>query len=152
MNEDEPNKPSYTDEEAGEKMVKTAKDMAFHAHQGQARRDGRDYTTHLNSVAKKFHKSAYTLRTVAWLHDILEDTDTPVSRLYQTFPDGVVDAVCDLTHNKDLGEDYLYYLFRVKRNSIARAVKLADLEHNLGDNVSGNQRDKYLMAQYILEE
>ena len=48
--------------------------MAITAHIGQFRRDGvTPYTEHLRSVVMKVEEDD-DARTVAWLHDILEDT------------------------------------------------------------------------------
>lgn len=74
-------------------------------------------------------------------------------------PNDVILAVFALTHGLD--ESYLSYLLRLKKNEIARVVKLADLEHNMSDLDSladhpkrgrwaKRQKDKYLMARHIL--
>jgi (p)ppGpp synthase/HD superfamily hydrolase len=152
MDDNAPNKPFLSEAEEGERIVKVAKHMATHAHKGVNRRDGQPYISHCEAVVNKFHKSAYYYRAVAWIHDTIEDTDITTGYLYQTFPDIVADAVMAMTHNKHLGETYLDYLLKVSKNAIAKAVKLADLEHNLGTSVNGNQREKYIMAVYILKK
>jgi hypothetical protein len=69
-----------------------------------------------------------TVKVVAWLHDIVEDTDIDLSLLENTFPTEAVEAIYAMTHGKD--EDYFDYVRRVKLNPIARQVKMADLTHN----------------------
>jgi len=90
------------------------------------------------------------VRTVAWLHDVVEDTTLTLSDLVSAgFPPQVVEAVDRLTKRE--GEDYYEAIERVMEDHIARAVKLADLTHNLSDLPMGHQRDKYLLAKRILE-
>lgn len=68
-------------------------------------------------------------RACAWLHDVLEDTNITSDDLIECgIPENIVNAVIAITHKK--GEDRQVYLDRVKKNAIARNVKLYDLEHN----------------------
>jgi len=129
-----------------------AKEIATKAHEGQKRKDGKDYITHPEALVSKFHKSAYDLRTIAWLHDVVEDTSVNISHIYSEFGEYIGDAVKALTHHKERGESYIAHLLKVKANEAATQVKERDLEHNLGDNPNGTMRDKYLMAQHILKE
>ena len=52
--------------------------------------------------------------------------------------------------NKNSHTNYLEYILAVKTNDYAKAVKLADLEHNMSDLKEGSLKDKYRMAEYIL--
>jgi (p)ppGpp synthase/HD superfamily hydrolase len=67
---------------------------------------------------------------VALLHDVIEDSPITYEDLLikHQLPLEIVDAVKILTKTK--GEDYSLYLTRVKKNKLARVVKLADLLHN----------------------
>ena len=47
------------------------------------------------------------------------------------FPPELVEAICVLTHNKEDEMSYRDYIFSVKKNPIARAVKISDIMHNL---------------------
>ncbi len=65
----------------------------------------------------------------ALLHDVIEDAGiTPEYLQQEGFPQEVIDALLCLTHDKNV--PYLDYIANVKKNRIARKVKLADLEHN----------------------
>ena len=96
----------------------------------------------------------------ALLHDTVEDTAVTLEDLAKEFPAEVVEAVRLLTH--DPSENYLEYVRRIKGNSVAMKVKLADLAHNsdqsrfAGVQVSeerlGYFRDKYAKARAILLE
>ena len=66
----------------------------------------------------------------AVLHDLLEDcSDWNMGRLIdEGFSETSVNCIVTLTHSKD--EDYMVYIKRVAMNSIAKAIKKADLCHN----------------------
>ena len=66
---------------------------------------------------------------VALLHDVVEDTDYTIEDLRNLgFNDAVLEAISLMTHSKDV--PYMDYVAEIKKNPIARAVKLADLKHN----------------------
>jgi (p)ppGpp synthase/HD superfamily hydrolase len=69
----------------------------------------------------------------AVLHDVIEDTEVGLGRLWEAdLPDDVVAAVVALTHRPD--ESYEQYIEKVARDGLAREVKLADLADNLANN------------------
>ena len=106
-----------------EKAYKIAKK----AHLGQVDKAGEDYIKHPQKVAS-FVKTDEE-KAVAYLHDVIEDTELTLENLYEyDFSKEVIEAVDIIT--KKRGEDYQSYLNSVKKNKLARAVKLADLRHN----------------------
>ena len=88
---------------------------------------------------------------VAWLHDILEDTDTQIEHLADLFWPEVVYAVVVLTRQPE--ETYLKYILRIitSRNALARAVKLADLRDNLRDGCPAALAKRYRAALAMFE-
>ena len=68
-------------------------------------------------------------KAVAYLHDVLEDTNVTMDELRKMFPNEIVDGVITLTHRKD--ESYFEYISRVSTSKLAKKVKVADLLHNL---------------------
>ena len=100
--------------------------LASKYHLYQIDKMGKPYILHPMAVAEK--QTIEAAKCVALLHDILEDTDIDVSLLEQNFSKEVVTAVKLMTHAD--GVDYLDYVRALKDNQLARAVKLADLEHN----------------------
>ena len=68
-------------------------------------------------------------KAVAYLHDVLEDTNVTEDELRNMFPNEIVDTVIILTHRKD--ESYFEYISRVSTSKLAKKVKAADLLHNL---------------------
>lgn len=88
---------------------------------------GKDYILHPMKVA--FYMDTDTEKAVAYLHDVLEDTNVTEDELRNMFPNEIVDGVITLTHRKD--ESYFEYISRVSTSKLAKKIKVADLLHNL---------------------
>ena len=111
--------------------TRKALDICFRAHKDQTDKAGAPYVFHPFYVADRMTDEATTV--TALLHDIVKNTDYTFERLLEEgFGEDVVDAIRLLTHpDGDLSEeDYMAYIEALKQNPIARAVKIADLEHN----------------------
>lgn len=107
-------------------MLNIAFELAKESHKGQVDKNGVDYMQHLIFVQN--HVSSEEGKIVAMLHDIIEDTDIVEQDLKDKgFSDTIINAVKCLTKDSS---DRLSYLARVKKNEIAREVKIADLMHN----------------------
>ncbi|MBQ8513849.1 MAG: HD domain-containing protein [Ruminococcus sp.] len=104
-----------------------AMNLAYAAHHGQKDRSGVPYIFHPFHLAEQM-EDAYAV-CAALLHDVLEDTQVTAEELRKEFPSEVTEAVELLTRDKQ--EDYFAYVQRLGKNPIARAVKLADLRHNM---------------------
>lgn len=105
----------------------TALHIAEQAHEGQTDKSGKPYIKHPFRVAARFTHPTY--KCVALLHDVLEDSSyTPDDLRVAGISDEVVEAVVALTHLKH--EQRNDYYERIKKNSLALAVKLADIEDN----------------------
>jgi (p)ppGpp synthase/HD superfamily hydrolase len=136
-------------------MIKIAQEIAIIAHKDQVDKAGKPYVKHLEAVAAKVIGTEE--KTVAWLHDILEDTDFSQDQLSVFFPRSIVDAVEALTKRK--GESYEDYLRRISENPLAIKVKMADLEHNTDitrfDSPSDTDKlraEKYVQRRNMLVE
>ena len=104
-----------------------AYEIAKRAHLGQVDEAGEDYIKHPEKVASFVETDEE--KAVAYLHDVIEDTELTLEDLHEyEFSKEVIEAVDIITKKK--GEDYRSYLNSVKKNKLARAVKLADLRHN----------------------
>ena len=101
--------------------------IAQKAHAGQVDKAGKDYILHPMTVAS--YMDTDIEKTIAYLHDVLEDTDVTVDALRKIFPNEIVDTLIILTHRKD--ESYFEYIQRVSKSKLAKKVKVADLLHNL---------------------
>jgi len=128
------------------KLTKLARQLAQRAHAGQKRnKSGLDYYTHPEAVAARV---AYYDKPIAFLHDVLEDTNVTAGDLRLAFPDWIVQRVVLLTREK--GGSYFDYVMAISYDAATLRVKMADLEHNLSDLEPGNLRDKYLFAHTLL--
>ena len=108
-------------------MLELALSIATEAHKGQFDKAGVDYVEHLIYVASQVDTEEE--KAVALLHDVIEDSPfTAEELLLAGLSETVVTAVQVLSKKKR--QDYQTYLENVKSNSLARAVKLADLKHN----------------------
>lgn len=76
----------------GRGEVVRAKAIARGAHQGQTDKAGRPYLEHPARVASRVNGDS-TAEVIAWLHDVVEDTNITLKDLAQQFPPTVVDAV-----------------------------------------------------------
>ena len=120
-------------------------------HAGQADRSGRSYISHIARVVAQLHDP--TDRIVAWLHDVVEDTDVTFEDIINFFGDEVADAVDAITHRNN--EPQIVYIRRVRANPIARRVKIADSTDNSAEwrhvdlpaDVALRFREKY--ARYL---
>lgn len=101
--------------------------IAYEAHAGQTDKCGTPYVSHPFHLAEQMTDEYTTC--VALLHDVVEDTDTTLDELARAFPPEVIDALRLLTH--EAGVPYLDYVRAIAVNPLARAVKRADLAHNL---------------------
>ena len=116
-------------------LLEAAKSFAKYAHAGEVDKAGVDYYAgHLTTVASMVETEEE--KVVAFLHDVVEDTDATLFDLFSYFVPSfgyeiahvIADAVDAMTKRAE--ENYDNYLSRVKENPIATVVKLADLEHN----------------------
>lgn len=104
-----------------------ARAIAEKAHAGQVDKAGKPYINHPAHVAASVEGDK--AKAVAWLHDVVEDTDTTFEDLSASgIDDDVIEALRLLTHDKSV--PYMDYVAGVKSNDLARTVKLADLAHN----------------------
>ena len=137
-------------------LTKRALKFSFEAHKNQTDKSGLPYVYHPFHVAEQMTTEYETV--VALLHDVVEDTNYTIKDLIDMgYPKEVTDALALMTHRKDV--PYLEYVRKLKDNPLARAVKLADLEHNSDlsrldsvDKEALKRVEKYKKAKEILEE
>ena len=128
-------------------MLELALSIATEAHNGQFDKAGVDYIEHPIYVASQVDTEEE--KAVALLHDVIEDSPVSAEGLLQAgLPETVVTAVQVLTKKKE--QDYQTYLETVKKNPLARVVKLADLKHNsdLSRLSSITEKDKERLKKY----
>ena len=136
-------------------LTKKAMKISFDAHKNQVDKTGVPYVFHPMHLAEQM-KDEYGC-CVALLHDVIEDTDMTFEDLEKEgFPKDVIDALKLLTH--DISIPYMDYVREIKKNELARKVKLADLRHNsdlsrldIVDEKAISRQKKYLQAIELLE-
>ena len=106
--------------------VDKARKIAEEAHKGAVDKAGKPYIFHPERVAASVKTPEK--KVVAWLHDVVEDTDVSIEEIEREFGPETAEAVKAITHGKD--EPWAAYLTRVKANEVAKAVKIADLIDN----------------------
>lgn len=131
-----------------EELVTKSFNIAIKAHRGQYRRDGiTPYIEHPKAVALNFNDPI--LKSIALLHDVMEDGDITVLDLAEQGISGkIINAVVILTKKRD--EKYLDYILRIKNNPFATLVKIEDIKHNYPTTHKSKQ-ERYDMALYILK-
>lgn len=137
-------------------LTKKAMCLCFEAHKDQVDKSGTPYVFHPFHLAEQM-QDEYTTVT-ALLHDVVEDTDYTIEDLIDMdYPREVIEALQLLTHTNSV--PYLDYVKAIKNNPIAKAVKLADLQHNSDtsrlDEITQdalNRVEKYKKAINLLSE
>lgn len=125
-------------------MINKALEIAVKAHDGQFDKAGIPYITHPIRMALSLNDE--DSRVVALLHDVVEDTNVTLKDLSNVFPPHIIEAVDAVTHRID--ETYESYIQRVKVNSLAVRVKIADLMDNLSPEreYPGRKIERYHLA------
>ena len=114
--------------EEAERLLELAQRVAEKAHAGQLDKGGNPYILHPQAVAAAV--SSTEQKIIAYLHDVCEDSDiTPKDLLGIGFPEEIVHSIRILI--KAEGISYEDYLKQVKADRNARAVKMADIRHNM---------------------
>lgn len=109
-------------------LAEKAEILARRLHKGQKDKANHPYVKHLQFVVDHLENPTDEMRAVAWLHDSIEDTAIPISKIQSEFGTVVANAVLAISKRKE--ENYRDYLIRVKQNPLACSVKLSDLKHN----------------------
>ena len=125
-------------------LEKRAEEFAVERHKGQKYGDN-EYVYHLRQVVEnvkkrnQFHPLLSTLIAIAWLHDVLEDTDTEYSELVSEFGTCVAFCVSQLSKSPEVS--YKEYMERIVFTALAREVKICDTCENMVESIkSGNAK------------
>ena len=125
-----------------------ARDIARRSHDGQLTRHGSSMTDHVERVAAAVPDTA---RAIAFLHDVLEKTDTRLDDLRRRGMTPVEHAALELLTRGD-GETFERHTLRIGdaegwAGAIARSVKVADLEDHIGLRGDGSHEPPYEWAR-----
>ena len=142
-------------------FTKLALRVCFEAHKDQLDKGGMPYVFHPFHLAEQMETEAEIC--TALLHDVVEDTDYTLDDIEKLgFPKEITEARGLLTNDDEIS--YMDYVKEIKKNPIARKIKLADLRHNSDTNrieikteeearKAKKRIEKYHKAmEYLLEE
>ena len=116
--------------------------LAAKAHRGRKDKAGAAYILHPLRVMRRMNTREE--RIVAVLHDLLEDTEYSLEDLREAAYSGrILRSLSHLTHRK--GEPYEDFIERVKADSLACRVKIADLRDNLNLSRIKKPKERDLM-------
>lgn len=110
-------------------MLEKAIELALKYHKGQIKNGtGEKFILHVLRVMLKMDTEEEKISAV--LHDVIEKSNCTLEDLkHRGFSDKVINTVDALSKRK--GEDYSEYIKRVKKDSNAVKIKIADLEENM---------------------
>ena len=136
--------------------VEKALKICFDAHKNQVDNSGLPYVFHPFHIAEQMETEDEIC--TALLHDVVEDSEYTLDDLKNAgFSQTVLDAVELLTHDPSV--PYMDYVRKIRKNKVARKVKLADLTHNSDPNrrTPANEWERtrarrYRIAKAILED
>lgn len=123
-------------------LLAAAELVALMAHRGQLDKGGVPYIEHPRAVAAMLQTEEE--KTVALLHDVLEDTFLTEADIRPVFGDRITDTVVKLTHRVEV--PYMEYIKNLADDPVAVRVKLADLTHNM-DEKRIPHGDEYIRAR-----
>ena len=102
--------------------------LAAEAHRDQKDKANAPYILHPLRVMLRMETE--TDRIIAMLHDVVEDSRVTLQELQRAgYSAEIVEAVKYLTKAKE--EEYENFIERIKGNTLAIKIKIADLEDNL---------------------
>ena len=136
--------------------VEKALAICFEAHKEQKDNNGLPYVFHPFHLAEQMETEDEIC--AALLHDVVEDSHYTLDDLkHAGFNETVTEAVRLLT--RDLSVPYMEYIRAIRKNKVARKVKLADLLHNsdparkaIESEWEKKRARKYRIAKAILED
>lgn len=145
----------FTPERRALTDLEFAEALARRAHATQRERfGGAPYVEHLARVAAAVDGDE--AQTIAWLHDVVEDTPFTLGALYALFPARIAHAVDRLTRRSEF-ESYATYIASIARggDNLTAVVKRADLRDHLradGPVISASLRTRYTNALCALNQ
>lgn len=133
------------------KQLQLALEIATLAHKNVERRNGDPYIFHVLRVANNTKYITTKLqKTVALLHDVIEDTPFDADFLREKgISQEVLNVLALLTHNRE--DSYDEYINKVCTNLDAMVVKLSDLTDNLDQGtlpvITERDRERFIVYE-----
>ena len=143
-----------------ENRVLKAKNFAHNKHKNQKRKDGvTSFLEHLEEVVNRMKNLGITNEetlSAAWLHDVIEHTDTTFEELNKIFGNTISVLVLSLTKNYNLSKKDIetQYVAQLKNSSIqTKLIKFCDISSNLksiqNSPLSKTQKNKQIKKLFF---
>lgn len=133
----------YTD------LIVKALNLSYQVHKNRIDKDGIPHIFHLYHLAEQMNNDE-GLICVSLLHDVLEYGDLSIRELINNgFSSAIIEAISLL--NPSCEDFYFHYLDKIKNNTLALTVKIADIEHNIDVQKSeevANKEQSLLFLKY----
>ena len=129
-------------------MYVNAANLMFMLQHGQKDKAGMDYYFHPMRVSMKCN--LIESKTVALLHDIVEDTTMTFEKLrIALFTEEIIEGVRAVTRKE--GESYADFIERASKDELGHAVKIYDLEDNMDVTRLPNltEKDRHRLNKYL---
>lgn len=143
-------------------QLELAEKIATDAHKNQYRYKHNipldKYIVHPRRIVKSLGEkyandpNCIIYQIVAWLHDVLEDTEWTREDLISA---GIGEEIVVMVEalSRQEGETYYNFIMCMDHSHMARKIKIADIEDNMNDDLQeGSLKDKYRLSLYILNE
>ena len=141
--------------ENSENIASKAQKFAYEKHKNQKRKDGvTPFSEHLEGVVNRLKNLGVVNQDVlcaAWLHDIIEHSDTTFDEINEIFGNTISVLVLSLTKDSELAkkERESQYIQQLKDSTPeAKMIKFCDISANLKDianaPISKTQKNKQI--------
>jgi len=141
-------------------LVLRAKKFANERHKNQKRKDGvTTFSDHLEGVVNRLKNLGITNEDVlsaAWLHDVIEHTNTTFDEINEIFGNSISVLVLSLSKDSKMTKKDIetQYVSQLKNASIqSKIIKFCDISANLKDIVnapiSKNQKNKKIKKLFF---
>lgn len=113
-------------------ILERARTFAIERHGDQKYGNNLPYEWHLEKVATLAERLGYPveIQAAAWLHDVVEDTDTPLDELRMLFGDTIAVIVESVTYTDKDKASNIDKIQKAKQNKGAHVVKFCDSSIN----------------------
>jgi len=146
--------------EKSDDITSKAQKFAYEKHKNQKRKDGiTPFSEHLEGVVNRLKNLGIVNQDVlsaAWLHDIIEHSDTTFDEINEMFGNTISVLVLSLTKDSGLSkkERELQYIQQLKDStSETKIIKFCDISANLKDitnaPISKTQKNKQIKKLFI---
>lgn len=123
-------------------LINKALKICFEAHKAQVDKAGVPYVFHPIHLAEQFDSE--TRIVCALLHDVVEDWGKIYDKDFfaHNFPPHICKVLFLLTRREN--QEYRQYIYELSKDDDAKAIKIADLKHNMDISRFGVDKEWFL--------